>query len=132
MCLCNDVTGVRPTGASKKRPAAAAKAAEQLRLSKPHKSCQISAADAADQHWTKSRSLQTGVELDPSFRPKKDVGTPADLALLSYFFREIKQKQRGGGGAIIGYDPDAAREAARSPSPTASWGGGTSTLPEVR
>lgn len=89
---------------------AAAKAAEEKRLSQPHKSTQVSAADHAGAHWVSGRGVQTGAELDP--KATRDVGTPADLGLLSYFFREIKQKQRGGGGAILGYDPADAAKAA--------------------
>jgi hypothetical protein len=89
---------------------AAAKAAEDKRLSQPHKSTQVSAADHADAHWVSGKGVQTGAELDP--KATRDVGTPADLGLLSYFFREIKQKQRGGGGAILGYDPADAAKAA--------------------
>jgi hypothetical protein len=89
---------------------AAARAAEQTRASMPHRGCQVSAAEHVEQQWVHSRGVQTGDELDPW--SKKDAGTPADLLLLSYFFREIKAKQRGGGGAIIGYDPAQAAHAA--------------------
>lgn len=85
---------------------AAAAAAAKKRAGMPHKHTQVAATDHADAHWVASRGVQTGAELDP--KSTKDAGTPADLSLLSYFFREIKQKQRGGGGAILGYDPAEA------------------------
>jgi len=112
--------------------AAAAKAAAEAKAARPQVSTQVSAANHADLQWVKAKAVQTGEELDP--KSTKDVGTPADLALLSYFFREIKQKQRGGGGAILGYDPAAAVAAAAGPAVTAasakSWSGGT-TLPPI-
>lgn len=85
---------------------AAAAAAAKTRAGMPHKHTQVAATDHADAHWVASRGVQTCAELD--LKSTKDAGTPADLSLLSYFFREIKQKQRGGGGAILGYDPAEA------------------------
>jgi chemotaxis protein histidine kinase CheA len=95
---------------------AAAAAAATKRAGMPHKHTQVAATDHADAHWVANRGVQTGAELDP--KSTKDAGTPADLSLLSYFFREVKQKQRGGGGAILCYDPAEAAAVA-----TASQGG---------
>ncbi|WIA19714.1 hypothetical protein OEZ85_005640 [Tetradesmus obliquus] len=109
---------------------AAAKAAEEKRLAMPRRSTQVTSTDHIEQGWFRTRGVQTGEELDP--RNKKDVGTPADLALISYFFRDIKQKQRGGGGALIGYDPQAAQAAAATavgPGSAKSWTG--AALPPI-
>uniref|UniRef100_A0A383VSA4 Uncharacterized protein n=1 Tax=Tetradesmus obliquus TaxID=3088 RepID=A0A383VSA4_TETOB len=109
---------------------AAAKAAEEKRLAMPRRSTQVTSTDHIEQGWVRTRGVQTGEELDP--RNKKDVGTPADPALISYFFRDIKQKQRGGGGALIGYDPQAAQAAAATavgPGSAKSWTG--AALPPI-
>jgi hypothetical protein len=82
---------------------AAAEAAEQRRLALPHKASQVGPPEHAALQWSAARGVQTGDDIAPW--AKRDASTPADLALLSHFFRDIKQKQRGGGGAILGYDP---------------------------